>query len=157
MGDTENTAEAGDTNDQVTEFNAPATQEELNRIIQDRVARVKNQYADYDDVKARAEQAGTFESRIAELEATNGELTGKIQSFESEKERAEIISAVAKDKKVPAGALRGSTREELEAHADQLAELLKPSGPVIPGQELAPDKIPSSPNVAFARQLFGKD
>lgn len=157
MGDTENTAAAGESNDQGTEFKAPATQADLDRIIQDRVARVKNQYADYDDLKTKVEQLGTFQSRIAELEATNSELDGKVKTFETERERAAIISEVAKDRKVPADALRGSTREELEAHADTLAALLKPSGPVILGQERTPGNVQDSPDREFARKLFGKD
>ena len=154
MGDTENTAAAGETNDQGTEFKAPATQADLDRIIQDRVARVKNQYADYDDLKAKAGQVETFQSRITELEATNTELDGKVKTYETEKERASLVSAVAKDKKVPADALRGNTREELEAHADTLAELFKPSGPIIPGQERTPDKVTENPMREFTRDLF---
>ena len=154
---TENTAPAGDNNDQGSEFKAPASQADLDRIIQDRVARVKASYADYDDLKAKAGQVDSFQSRIGELEATNSELDGKVKTFETEKERAALVSDVAKDKKVPADALRGNTREELEAHADTLAALLKPSGPVIPGQERHPDKISDSPDREFARKLFGKD
>lgn len=154
---TENTAAAGEPNGQASEFKAPATQADLDRIIQDRVARVKASYADYDDLKAKAGQVDSFQSRIGELEATNGELSGKVQTFEAEKERAALVSDIAKGKNVPAEALRGSTREELEAHADTLAALLKPSGPVIPGQERTPDKIPNSPTAEFARKLFGND
>lgn len=157
MGDTENTATAGETNDQGTEFKAPATQADLDRIIQDRVARVKNQFADYDDLKAKAGQVDSFQSRIAELEATNGDLSGKVQTFEAEKERSALVSKIAKDKNVPAEALRGTTSEELEAHADTLAALLKPSGPVILGQERTPSKVQDSPDREFARRLFGND
>lgn len=151
------TAPAGEPNGQTPEFKAPASQAELDRIIQDRVARVKNQYADYDDLKTKAGQVDTFQSRITELEATNTELDGKVKGFAAEKERAALVSSIAKDKKVPADALRGSTKEELEAHADQLAELFKPSGPVIPGQERTPGIVQDSPNREAVRKLFGKD
>jgi hypothetical protein len=141
---TEVTAPAGELNEPGSGYTPPASQADLDRIIQD-----------YDDLKAAASQVETFQSRIGELEATNGELSGKIQSFEQEKERSALISKVAKEKGVPADALRGNTAEELEAHAALLAELIKPSGPVIPGQELAPDKIPNSPEREAARKLFG--
>jgi hypothetical protein len=152
---TEVTAPAGELNEPGSGYTPPASQADLDRIIQDRVARERSKYADYDDLKAAASQVETFQSRIGELEATNGELSGKIQSFEQEKERSALISKVAKEKGVPADALRGNTAEELEAHAALLAELIKPSGPVIPGQELAPDKIPNSPEREAARKLFG--
>ncbi|UXM92555.1 hypothetical protein [Paenarthrobacter sp. JL.01a] len=151
------TAAAGEPNGQIAEFKAPASQAELDRIIQDRVARVKNQFADYDDLKAKAGQVETFQSRISELEATNTELDGKVKGFAAEKERSALLADVATAKKVPADALRGSTREELEAHADQLAALLKPSGPIIPGQEVSPGNVPAADDRAAVKQLFGKD
>lgn len=151
---TENTAAAGEQDGQTTEFKPPATQADLDRIIQDRVARVKNQYADYDNLKAKAGQADGFQSRIAELEATNGQLAGRIQNFEQEQERAKLVAEVAEAKGVPASVLRGGTREELEAHADTVAELIKPSAPVIPGQERTPDRVSDSPLREFTRNLF---
>lgn len=153
MGDTENTAAAGENNDQGNEYKAPATQADLDRIVQDRVARVHTQYAGFDDFKAKAEQAEGLLSKITAHEATIGELTGKIQTFEGEKERATLVSDVAKAKNVPAEALRGTTREELEAHADTLAALLKPTAPVIEGQ--ARTATPESDSMrAFAKNLF---
>lgn len=155
MGDTENTAPAGEPNGQTPEFKAPATQADLDRIIQDRVARVKSSFADYDDLKAKAGQVETFQSRIAELEATNTELDGKVKDYQTKEERAQLVSDVAASKGVPASALRGGTREELEAHADDLAALLKPSGPVIPGQEQTPSSVPDSPERLAVKTLFG--
>lgn len=151
-----NTAPAGENNDSGGEYKAPATQADLDRIVQDRVARVHTQYAGFDDFKAKAEQADTFQSRITELEATNGELTGKITAFEGEKERATLVTDIAKTKNVPAEVLRGTTREELEAHADTLAALLKPTAPVIPGQERAPQPQQDA-GKEFVGKLFGKD
>lgn len=86
--------------------------------------------------------------------AEKSELAEKLQTYEAEKERATLVSEVAEAAKVPASALRGNTREELEAHAKVLAELIKPSGPVIPGQELTPDKVTENPLREFTRNLF---
>jgi hypothetical protein len=88
------------------------------------------------------------------LETQHNEVSGKLQTYETEKERAELVASVAEAKGVPAAALRGSTREELEAHADTLAELIKPSGPVIPGQEQTPNKVGDNPMREFTRNLF---
>lgn len=81
-------------------------------------------------------------------------LATKVQSFETEKDRATLVSDVASSANVPASALRGNTREELEAHAAVLAELIKPSGPVIPGQERTPESVTESPLREFARGVF---
>lgn len=99
------------------------------------------------------ELTGKFQS----LESQHGEVSTKLQTYEAEKERAAVVSDVAKTAGVPASALRGTTREELEAHAAELAELIKPSGPVIPGQERTPHTVQDSDDRVFARKLFGKD
>lgn len=104
--------------------------------------------------KANKSALDELTAKYEALEAQHGELSTKFQTIEQEKERNALISEVAAAKGVPASALRGSTREELEAHADTLAELIKPSGPVIPGQEQAPNKVTDDPLRSFTRNLF---
>ena len=123
MADTENTAVAGETTEQeAPEFNAPSSQEELDRIIEARLARERKRFQDYDDLKARAaklseiEEANKTEAqktaeRLAELERQNAELA-----------TAKLRADVAIAKGVPAALLTGSTQEELEASADALIE-----------------------------------
>jgi hypothetical protein len=90
-------------------------------------------------------------------ETERGQLATRLQTYEAEKERAELVADVAKTSGVPASALRGNTREELEAHAADLAELIKPSGPVIPGQERTPDKMTDDPRREFLRSVLNKN
>lgn len=113
-------------------------------------------------------EARKWEARAKENKTALDELTGKYTAVESEKselakaietlkakeERALLVADVAKATGVPASALRGSTREELEAHAADLAELIKPSGPVIIGQEKSPEKVGDDPLREFTRTLF---
>lgn len=89
--------------------------------------------------------------------AEKAELATKLESYEAEKERAALVTEIAEANKVPASALRGTTREELEAHAAVLAELIKPSGPVIPGQERTPDKVGDDSLREFTNKLFKKE
>jgi len=129
------TAEAGEHTDESTEsqFKAPASQEELDRIIQARLDRERKKLpTDYDDLKAKAQKYAEWEEankteaqktadRLAEIERENGEL-------KSAKLRAEVANA----KGVPAALLTGSTQEELEAAADALIAFRgeqKPAGP----------------------------
>jgi hypothetical protein len=113
-------------------------------------------------------EARKWEQRSKENKSALDELTGKytaakterktlaeqVQTFTQQQERAALVSEIAEANKVPASALRGSTREELEAHAAVLAELIKPSGPVIPGQEKSPEKVGDDPMREFTRNLF---
>jgi len=110
-------------------------------------ARAKENKTALDELTGKFTAADTERTQLAE----------KLQTYEQEQQRAALLSEVAAAKGVPASVLRGSTKEELEAHADTLAELIKPSAPVIPGQERTPDKVQDSPDREFARKLFGND
>lgn len=116
MADETNTS----TEDGKSEFKAPASQEELDRIIGDRLSRERAKFADYDDLKAKASQFDAAE------EANKSELQKAQETAKSAVERAEkaersaLVASVAAEKGVPAASLTGSTKEELEAAADAL-------------------------------------
>ena len=153
---TENTAVAGEQVEQVTEgqgFKAPASQEELDRIIQKRLDRERSRYADYDDVKARAERA-------AELEGVAEDLRKRVEAFESREARAVLVRKVASDNGVDhelLAEMRGDSEEELTAQAKRLAERLKPVAPVIPGQAKSPENAPRDESHEFMKRLLGKE
>lgn len=123
-GDTGGTAPAGEQDEQGTEhpkeFEAITSQEDFDKAIQARIARERAKFADYDDVKAKADKLVALENankteaqqqadRLAEIERENAELkSGKL--------RAEVAAA----KGVPASLLSGSTQADLEAAADAL-------------------------------------
>lgn len=48
---------------------SPEQQAEVNRIVQERVQRAEAKYADYDDLKAKADGAKTLEDRVGTLES----------------------------------------------------------------------------------------
>lgn len=120
---TEVTAEAGENTEQeATEFKAPASQEELDRIIQERIARERKRFSDYDDLKAKADKL----TKIEEANKTEAEKAAA-RAEAAEKRAAElevkaIRAEVAAAKGVPVSLLTGSTQEELEAAADALIE-----------------------------------
>ena len=153
---TENTAVAGEQVEQVAEeqgFRAPASQEELDRIIQKRLDRERSRYADYDDVKARAERA-------AELEGVAEDLRKRVEAFESREARSVLVRKVAVDNGVDPELLaemRGDSEEELTAQAKRLAERLKPVAPVIPGQAKSPENAPRDESHEFMKRLLGKE
>ena len=120
----QNTAIAGEpTETTATEgqgFQAISSQEELDRIIQQRVARERNRFADYDELKAKADKlAGIEEAQKTEAEKTAERLAAAEQraaELEAKALRAEVAAA----KGVPVALLAGTTPEELEASADAL-------------------------------------
>ena len=143
-----NTAEAGDQQPN-QEQSQSFSQDDVNRIVQERLQREREKYADYDDLKTAAERA-------QELEAQTQELTAKVAEFESKEEHRKLVADVAETAGVPAGVLKGDTKEELEAHAEALKEILQnTTGPVIPGQEKRPQKIEESDEKKAVKGLFG--
>ena len=115
------TAAAGEQTDNAAdEFKAPASQEELDRIIQSRLARDRAKFADYDELKKAAEKLSQLEEANkseAEKSAARAEAAEKrAAELEAKAVRAEVAAA----KGVPVNLLTGSTQEELEAAADAL-------------------------------------
>lgn len=153
---TESTAVAGEQVEQVAEeqgFKAPASQEELDRIIQKRLDRERARYEGFDEIKQRAERA-------AELEAVADDLRKRVEAFESKEARSALVRKVADDNGVDRELLaemRGDSEEELTAQAKRLAERLKPVSPVIPGQAKSPENAPRDESHEFMKRLLGKE
>lgn len=120
-------------------FKPITSQEEFNKAIGVRIGQVQNQYADYDDLKAKAEKLAQIEqaelSAIEQRDATIKELNDKLAAAEAEKQKREfenLRAQVAEAKGIPkalASRLTGTTQAELEADADGLLELL-PKAPI---------------------------
>ena len=125
-------------------FTPITTQEDLDKVIGARLARERDKYADYDDLKAAASKLAEAEARLAQIDAQAA--------------LDKIRNDVAQEAGVPADLLRGSNKDELTAHASALAEALKarPSVPVIPTQGATPSVSDAdSARRAFAQELFG--
>lgn len=127
----------------------------------------KRSKENWNALKAKTTEHETALEENAQLRSTNEELTTKNQDLETqnqdltqareaaeqEKAHADLLAEIAQANDVPANALRGATREELEAHAAELKELL-PSAPVIPSQANTPDKLREDDVRQFTRNLF---
>lgn len=154
---TENTADAGEQveSSEVVEqgFKAPASQDELDRIIQKRLERERSRFSDYDDIKSRAEKA-------SELESVAADLRKRVEQFEARDARSALVKKVADDNSVDAdllGEMRGDSEEDLIAQAKRLAERIKPTSPVIPGQAKSPENAPRDESHEFMKRLLGRD
>ena len=143
-----NTAEAGEQQPNQEQVESTFSQEDVNRIVQERLQREREKYSDYDELKAAAERA-------QELEAEKTTLAERVAEFEAKEEQQKLVNSVAEATGIPAAALKGDTKEDLEAHAEVLKSLMKPTGPVIPGQEKRPQKVEESEERKAIRQLFG--
>ena len=149
------TATAGETNTtdaagkDGVQFEAITSQEELDRIITNRLSRERAKYSDYDDLKAKSQKwdeveeanktelqkaldrAAQAEAALAQaqLSASRAEAIAKYQIPE---EYQELITA--------------TDVEGIEAQAVKLGELAKPKGPIIPTQGKQPSTPPGEPD-----------
>jgi hypothetical protein len=149
-----------------TTYTPPATQEDLNKIIQSRLDRALKPFEGFDTIK---EKAAKFDA-IGTTEATttvvaDPKVTEKLTEFEGRVTTAERLatetqlkldrSEVALEKgiaKEHLPLLTATTREDLEKQADAILKLTKGSGRV-PGQG-ARDTTAIGGAVSSGREIF---
>ena len=111
------------------------TQSEMDAIIRDRLARERGKYADYDAVKAKAEQFDAAqEADRSELQRALERAT-ELQTQVDAMNRANAVRAV-RDKVsaatgVPAGLLSGESEEDCTAQAQAILEFARPGYPSV--------------------------
>jgi hypothetical protein len=143
-------------------FAAPASQDELDRIIGERLARERAKYADYEELKQKVTEAENANKTELELaQARIAELQGNL--LNSAREAAAARHGIPADY---LDLLVGDTPEAIEEVAVKLGALAKPvaaaepaSPPPYsvfdPAQSGAPAPDEAAVKEAFARQLFG--
>ena len=117
--------------------------------------KVSEKYADYDDLKKKAEGATTLEDRVAEIER-------QAKASEERALRAEVANAKGLTAS-QAKRLIGSTKEELEADADELLKDIeareserKKRGNRVPDEGKTTPKSGDDPVQEFTRNLFDR-
>ena len=142
------------------------TQEELNKIIQDRVARAEKaaaeKYADYDDLKAQnadkdkqiaalSEKLQQQSDKGTEYDSKIAELTNKVHEYET----ASVKTRIAHEVGLPyelAKKLEGETEEDIRADAQSMAKLIKPAAAPIGSAE--PSAQAANPTDAAFMQML---
>lgn len=144
-------------------FTPIQSQADFDKAIAERINRERGKFGDYDDLKQKASEY----DKLQEKNATDLEKEQK-RATEAEKRAADaeakaLKAEVALDKGIPAKFLVGSTKEELEAHADELIAFRgeqKPGKQVIngltPGQE-SNKKGAAAAGIAEAQRRFRTD
>lgn len=110
------------------------TQEEVNGIVNDRLARERKKY-DGIDLEALKSKAAKFdemeEANKTELEKANeraNALQAKLDGIQREKELSEMREQVAKEIGIPADLLNGNSEEECKKQAEAIKAYASPSG-----------------------------
>ncbi len=133
----------------MSEFIAITTQEEFDVAIKARLAREKEKYADYDQIKSRVKELEKENGSLkSTLEASNqskadtdkqiADLQEKVTGYETEALRTRI----ALQNGLPidlADRLQGNDEESLKADAERLASFVKPAEPKAPPKSNEPN------------------
>ena len=154
----ENTTKVGSTEETGKTF----TQAEMDSIIEGRLAREKQKYADYESLK---EKAGKYdelqEAQKSELQKATEQtaaLQKELDQLKNANKLKDIRESVAKETGVPAELLTGTDEESCKAQASAILKFAKPKnypGPKHNGRQ----DTGHTDNAAMrelARQIFGK-
>lgn len=110
------------------------TQEEVNGIVNDRLARERKKYEGL-DLEALKTKAAKFdemeEANKTELEKANeraNALQAQLEGIQKEKELTEMRDKVAKEVGIPSNLLTASTEDECRTQAEAIKAYAMPSG-----------------------------
>lgn len=158
--DTQRPAEnSGDKGGDAGQYTPPATQDDLDRIVETRLARERAKFADYEDLKRKAARLDEIErEQMSEADRLRSELEQEREA-RVKVEREALVHRIASEKGVPAHLLTGDTEEALTASADALLEFRGQQqgeqtrrGAQVPGEGRQPGSG-SDPNAEALRVL----
>lgn len=125
MSDTQNTSTTADAMGEGKVF----TQEDVNRIVADRLKRAKADAAEMDELRKKAEELDEIkaanQSELERAQKAYADASAELERMKAEAARNALVNKVAAEKAVPASLLKGSTEDELAASADAIVEFVK--------------------------------
>lgn len=129
--DENNTAQAGTNETQATEAKT-FSQDELNKIVQERVAKEKAKYEGFEELKEKAakfdEQAEASKTELQKATEKAEKLEAELKSLKKAEAVNAIRTKVAEETKVPASLLTENTEEECKAQAKAILEFANANG-----------------------------
>lgn len=104
------------------------TEDDVNRIVKERLARERAKRSDYDDVKRRAEQSDSLQEQLDRANAENERLRAQAEAAEHEKQLVGIRSTVAAKYGIddPSVLQVGDDEESIDAYAQKLMSVFRP-------------------------------
>ena len=108
----------------LTVLSAPAvrtfTQEEVDKLLGQRLYEERAKYADYAELKSKAEKHDELEQMIEDAKTKNTELQSKIDSLQRDIDIGNIRKKVSAETGIPADLLTGETEESCKTQAEAM-------------------------------------
>lgn len=121
--------------DQVATEIKTFTQEELDHIVGERLAREREKYSDYDALKSKASRLDEIEeaskTELQKMTEKASALEAELNGLKKEAEIRVIRDKVSKETGVPAELLTGETEEACKSQADAIKSYANPSYPQV--------------------------
>jgi DNA polymerase III delta prime subunit len=138
------------------------TQEEVNRLVGKARKEASNKNEKYEMYKSAYQELEQIkEANMSELEKAQdkaSKLEAELKAIRQEQEVASLRREIAETSGIPAGVLRGNTREEIEAHAEELAKAFhQPSAPVVGSDGLYSNKTKGKSNADLFAEVFERN
>ena len=122
------------------------TQAELNAIVQKRVGEVTSKYANYEELKEKAQRFDQIEEDSkSELQKANEKadsLQSELDALKAANRERELKEKISAETGVPAGLLRGTSEEDLKAQAEAIAKYAKSNKGSYPQVQDSGETIP---------------
>lgn len=135
----------------MSEFKVIETQEELDHIVEWRLKREREKYADYDDLKERVlsleKEKGSLQTTLEAVQKEKAGFEIQVKDLESQVsgyETSALRTKIALSHGLPydlADRLQGADQAEMEADAERLATFLKPVERTAPLKENEPAHV----------------
>ena len=107
------------------------TQDEVNQMIGERLAREKAKYSNYEELEAKAQKFDEIEEKSkTELQKAQEErdaFKAELDGIKKANSIRELREKVAKEKNIPANLLTGETEEDCAAQADAILSFAMPN------------------------------
>lgn len=112
------------------------TQSELNAILGDRLAQERKKYADYEELKGKAQKYDQAEeaskTELQKEQEKTAALTKQLEAFQKADNERKLKDKIAQETGVPAALLRGDSEEDLRSQAEAILSFAKPAQPSYP-------------------------
>lgn len=143
---------------QPADFTPPASQDELNRIIEQRLARERGKFADYADLQAKAKRLDEIEEQTKSETQKEREKREAAEKRAAELEVRALRATIAATKGIDPELLTGTTEEEITAAAEKLlAWRGEVTPPAAPPSTTAADAGNKGEVIGGAKQLTRED
>ena len=108
------------------------TQDDVNRIVQSRIVEVRNKYADYDDLKAKATKFDEMEeaekTEIQKATEKADALQAQLDQVNKANKVRDLRIKVSKETGVPYELLSGDDEESCKTQAEAILKFANPKG-----------------------------